>query len=143
MELCLGLGQESAKSLWIKISRQTNMDAVVVCISYRPPDQEGDVDDAFFQQLEEASCSQVLVLMGEFNHPDICQKGDTAGLRQIILDQANCPYNTEAVYVDERRAMDVIPLDFSQAFDIISHSIHIWKLRNNVLDKWAVRWVEN
>lgn len=37
--------------------------------------------------------------------------------------------------------MDVIQLDFSQAFDI-SHSIHIRSLRNDVLDKRAVRWVE-
>lgn len=57
--------------------------AVVVTICYRPPDQE--VDEVFFQldeafkQLEEAL---VLVLMEAFNHPDICQKDNTAGLKQ-------------------------------------------------------------
>lgn len=63
MELSLGMGQESAKSLWIRISSQTNMDAVVCC---RTPDQE-DVDEAAFYQLEEASCSQVLVFMADLN----------------------------------------------------------------------------
>lgn len=81
MELHLGMGQESAKNLWIKIRRQTNMGAVVVGIYSRPPDQDEDIDKAFFQQLEEALCLQILVLMGELNYLDICQKDDTAGLR--------------------------------------------------------------
>ncbi|XP_009950151.1 PREDICTED: gamma-aminobutyric acid receptor subunit beta-1-like, partial [Leptosomus discolor] len=75
------MGQESAKSLWIKISSQTNMGADVVRICYRPPDQEEDIDKAFFQELEAASYPQVLVFMEDFNHPDIYQKDDTAGLR--------------------------------------------------------------
>jgi len=38
---------------------------------YRPPDQEEEVDEAFYKQLKVASQSQALVLMGDFNHPDI------------------------------------------------------------------------
>jgi len=38
---------------------------------YRPPDQEEEVDKAFYKQLQAASQSQALVLMGDFNHPDI------------------------------------------------------------------------
>lgn len=30
------------------------------------------MDDIFFRQLEAASHSQVLFLMGDLNHPDIC-----------------------------------------------------------------------
>ncbi|PKU30953.1 rna-directed dna polymerase from mobile element jockey-like [Limosa lapponica baueri] len=37
-----------------------------------PWDQEEEVDEAFYRQLEIASQSQALVLMGDFNHPDIC-----------------------------------------------------------------------
>ncbi|GAB0204077.1 mitochondrial enolase superfamily member 1 [Grus japonensis] len=44
----------------------------------RPPDQEEEVDEAFYRQLEVASQSQALVLMGDFNHPDICWKVFTA-----------------------------------------------------------------
>ncbi|GAB0179457.1 hypothetical protein GRJ2_000411000 [Grus japonensis] len=43
-----------------------------------PPDQEEDVNKAFYRRLEEASRSQVLVLMGDFNHPDSCWKDNTA-----------------------------------------------------------------
>jgi len=39
---------------------------------YRPPDQEEEVDEAFYTQLKEASQSQALVLIEDFNHPDIC-----------------------------------------------------------------------
>ncbi|PKU42646.1 glycerol kinase [Limosa lapponica baueri] len=57
---------------------QANMGHTVVGIYYRPPDQEEDVYEAFYRQLEIASQSQALVLMGDFNYPDICWKDNTA-----------------------------------------------------------------
>lgn len=56
------------------------MDAIVLGIYYRRPVPE-DVDEAFLQQQEKALCSQDLVLMEDFKHPDICQKDGTAGHR--------------------------------------------------------------
>ncbi|PKU45830.1 rna-directed dna polymerase from mobile element jockey-like [Limosa lapponica baueri] len=44
----------------------------------RPPDQDGEADKAFYNQLKVALQSQALVLMGDFSHPDICWKGYTA-----------------------------------------------------------------
>ncbi|KAK4824925.1 hypothetical protein QYF61_021545 [Mycteria americana] len=44
-------------------------------------DQE-EIDEAVLRQLQEASCSQALVLMGNFNHPDICWRDNTAGHMQ-------------------------------------------------------------
>lgn len=32
--------------------------------------------ETFYRQLEVASCSQALVLMGEFKHPSVCQRAD-------------------------------------------------------------------
>jgi len=46
-------------------------------------------------------------------------------------------------WVDEGRAVDVVYLDFSKAFDTISHNILIGKLRKCGLDEWTARWVEN
>ncbi|KAK4811192.1 hypothetical protein QYF61_019823 [Mycteria americana] len=46
------------------------------------PDQGEDVDEAFLLQLQEASCSQALILLGDFNHPDICWKSGTASCKQ-------------------------------------------------------------
>ena len=39
--------------------------------------------------------------------------------------------------------MDVVYLDFSQAFDTVSHNILTGKLRKCGLDAWTVRWTEN
>jgi len=36
----------------------------------------------YFLQLQEASRSQALILLGNFNHPDICWKSNTASCRQ-------------------------------------------------------------
>ncbi|PKU43816.1 hypothetical protein llap_5882 [Limosa lapponica baueri] len=76
-ELCLAVDEERVESLWVRIKGQANM-GDGVCVYYRPPDQEEEVNEASYGQLEIASQSQVLVLMGDFNHPDICWKDNTA-----------------------------------------------------------------
>jgi len=38
-----------------------------VGVYYRPPDREEEIDEAFYKQLQAASQSQALVLMGDFN----------------------------------------------------------------------------
>uniref|UniRef100_A0A8B9PDQ9 Reverse transcriptase domain-containing protein n=1 Tax=Apteryx owenii TaxID=8824 RepID=A0A8B9PDQ9_APTOW len=52
-------------------------------------------------------------------------------------------YDGMTGWVDEGRAVDVVYLDFSKAFDTVSHSILIDKLRKCGLDEWTVRWIEN
>jgi len=42
------------------------------------PDQKEEIDEAFYRQLQAASQSQALVLMGDFNHPDISWEDHTA-----------------------------------------------------------------
>jgi len=39
--------------------------------------------------------------------------------------------------------VDVVYLDFSKAFDTVSHNILLGKLRNCGLDERSVRWIEN
>ncbi|CAM5078395.1 unnamed protein product [Eretmochelys imbricata] len=45
--------------------------------------------------------------------------------------------------VDEGKAVDVLFLDFSKAFDTVSHSILVSKLKKYGLDECTVRWVES
>jgi len=52
-------------------------------------------------------------------------------------------YDGVTGWVDEGRAVDVIYLDFSKAFDTVSHNILPGKLRKCGLDEWTVRWIEN
>ena len=44
--------------------------------------------------------------------------------------------------VDEGKAVDVVYLDFSKAFDTISHSI-LQKLAVRGLDRYTLGWVRN
>jgi len=52
-------------------------------------------------------------------------------------------YDGVTGWVDERRAVEVVYLDFSKAFDTVSHNILLGKLRKCELDEWSVRWIEN
>ncbi|KAK4817692.1 hypothetical protein QYF61_025784 [Mycteria americana] len=45
--------------------------------------------------------------------------------------------------VDEGKAVDVVYLDFSKAFDTVSHSILLEKLAAHGLDGCTLRWVKN
>ncbi|CAM5108706.1 unnamed protein product [Eretmochelys imbricata] len=44
--------------------------------------------------------------------------------------------------VDEGKAVDILFLDFSKAFDMVSHSILASKLKKYGLDEWTIRWIE-
>jgi len=52
-------------------------------------------------------------------------------------------YDGVTRWVDERRAVDVIHLDFSKAFGTVSNNILLGKLRKCGLDEWTVRWIKN
>ncbi|CAM4555731.1 unnamed protein product [Lepidochelys olivacea] len=45
--------------------------------------------------------------------------------------------------MDEGKAVDVLFLDFSKAFDTVSHSILASKLKKYGLDEWTIRWIES
>ena len=44
---------------------------------------------------------------------------------------------------DEGKAVDVVYLDFSKAFDTVSHSILLQKLAAHGLDRYTLCWVRN
>ncbi|GAB0187060.1 mitochondrial enolase superfamily member 1 [Grus japonensis] len=52
-------------------------------------------------------------------------------------------YNKVTHLVDQGKPIDVIFLDFSKAFDTVSHSILLDKMSSIQLDKNIVRWVSN
>jgi len=52
-------------------------------------------------------------------------------------------YDGMTGWVGEGRAVGVVYLDFSKAFDTVSHNILIGKLRKCGLYEWSVRRIEN
>jgi len=71
-ELSLKNSHEQVESLWVRIRDRGNKGNLVVGIYSRSPDQGEPTDEAVFLQLQEALRLQALVLLGDFNHPDIC-----------------------------------------------------------------------
>ncbi|PKU46366.1 rna-directed dna polymerase from mobile element jockey- hypothetical protein [Limosa lapponica baueri] len=69
------------------------------------------------------------------------QHGFTRG-KSYLTNLVAC-YDVITVWLDEGRAADAIYLDFSKAFDTVSHNILIRKLRKCGLDEGAVRWIES
>lgn len=56
-DLPLRNSEEQVKDLWVRIWDRTNNGHLVVGAHYRPPDQGEPADNAFFLQLQKASCS--------------------------------------------------------------------------------------
>ena len=52
-------------------------------------------------------------------------------------------YDKVTHLVDERKAVDVVYLDFSKSFDTVSHSILLEKLATQGLDVCTLRWLKN
>ena len=75
---CGGEDDEEVDSLWVRIKGWAYIGDTVAGVCYRPPDQEEEVDEAFYKQLEVALPPPALVLMGDFNHPDICWQSNKA-----------------------------------------------------------------
>ncbi|GAB0208240.1 mitochondrial enolase superfamily member 1 [Grus japonensis] len=55
---------------------------ILLGVCYRPPNQDEEADEAFYKQLAEVSQSLALVLVGDFNLPDVCWKSNTAERKQ-------------------------------------------------------------
>ena len=45
--------------------------------------------------------------------------------------------------MDEGKSVDVVYLDFSKAFDTVSHGILLGKLASDGLDRYTLGWVKN
>ena len=71
VQLSLKNSHEQVESLWVRITDQGNKGRLVVGVYYRPPNQGEPTDEAFLLQLQEASHSQALILLRDFNHPKI------------------------------------------------------------------------
>ncbi|GAB0209165.1 mitochondrial enolase superfamily member 1 [Grus japonensis] len=69
------------------------------------------------------------------------QNGFTKG--KSCLTNSISFYDKVTHLVDEGKAVDVVFLDFSKAFDTVPHSILLDKLSNCEMSRYTVRWVKN
>ncbi|GAB0176444.1 hypothetical protein GRJ2_000109600 [Grus japonensis] len=76
------MDEEPTKSLWVRIKGRAGAGDIIVGVCYRPPDQGDRADETLYRQIGAASRLQALVLMGDFNHPDICWRDNAAERKQ-------------------------------------------------------------
>ena len=91
--------------------------------------------------MEQIILNAIMRHMGDNQGIGLSQHGFMKGrscLTSLVsfYDQATC-------LVDEGKAVDVVYLDFSKAFDKVSHSILLEKLAAHVLGKCTLHWVKN
>ena len=73
---------DGVESLWVRIKAKANKTDIIMGICYRPPNQDEEVDKTLDRQLSEVSRSLPLVLVRDFNFPDICWIYNTADREQ-------------------------------------------------------------
>ncbi|KAK4823212.1 LOW QUALITY PROTEIN: hypothetical protein QYF61_027359 [Mycteria americana] len=73
---------DKVKCLWVRMKEKANKVDILLGVCYSLPNQDEEADEAFYKQLAEVSQSLALILMGDFNLPDICWKYNTAGRKQ-------------------------------------------------------------
>ncbi|PKU32242.1 rna-directed dna polymerase from mobile element jockey- hypothetical protein [Limosa lapponica baueri] len=78
MEVSYGDHECSVDCLWIKIRESITKGALMLGTCYRPPNQGDKGDKTLLWLLKEVLGQYYLVLMGDFNYPDICWENNTA-----------------------------------------------------------------
>ena len=61
---------------------EANKADILVRVCYRQPNKDKEADEAFYKQLVEISQLLALVLLRDFNLPDICWKYNTVERKQ-------------------------------------------------------------
>ncbi|RMC10100.1 hypothetical protein DUI87_12898 [Hirundo rustica rustica] len=74
--------EDGVECLWVIIKGKANEADILLGVCYCPPNQEEEMDNLLYKQLENVSGSSALFLIGDFNLPDICWELNTAEKRQ-------------------------------------------------------------
>ncbi|KAK4821107.1 hypothetical protein QYF61_013445 [Mycteria americana] len=131
-------GDNRVECLWVRIRGKANKADIVVGVCYRPPNQDDEAHELFYNQLGEASRSLALVLVGDFNLPDVCWKYNTAERKQSrrFLERVADNFLTQLVSEPTREGA---PLDllFTNREGLVSHVMvggHLGQSHHETID---------
>ncbi|RMB89646.1 hypothetical protein DUI87_33969 [Hirundo rustica rustica] len=94
---------------------KANKADILLGVCYCPPNQEEEVDNLFYRQLGNVSGSSALVLVSDFNLPDICWELNIAEKRQSRKFFECMEDNFLSQLVDEEKA-EVLNAYFASVF---------------------------
>ncbi|TRZ08586.1 hypothetical protein HGM15179_018522 [Zosterops borbonicus] len=73
---------DEVECLWVRIKGKANKADILLGVCYCPLNQEEEVDNLFYKQLENVSGAPAFLLVGYFNLPDIVWELNIAERRQ-------------------------------------------------------------
>ena len=73
---------DKVESSWVRIRGRANKADILVGVFYRLLNQDKETEEVFYEQLAEVASLPALVLMGDFNFPDICWEYNTTQKKQ-------------------------------------------------------------
>ncbi|KAM9600796.1 uncharacterized protein ACIBXB_004039 [Morphnus guianensis] len=73
---------DKVECLWVRMRGKADKADIVLGVCYRPPDQVEEMDEVFYKRLAGVLELCALVLVGDFNFPDVCWKYATAESKQ-------------------------------------------------------------
>ncbi|KAF4798215.1 hypothetical protein TURU_068295 [Turdus rufiventris] len=76
------MNDDVVECLWIRINGKADKADILLGVCYCPPNQGEEVDNLFHKELDNISGSSAIVLVGDFNLPNICWELNTAEKRQ-------------------------------------------------------------
>ncbi|GAB0207654.1 hypothetical protein GRJ2_003231100 [Grus japonensis] len=123
--MALTVDDDIVESLWVRMKGKVNKVDVVVGVYYQPLSQDTTTDELFYKELRDISRSAALVLMGDFNFPDVNWEHHTADTNKSrkFLKHVEDNFLVQVTHlVDQGKPVDVVVLDFSKAFDSVSHN---------------------
>ena len=65
--------------MWVGIKGEVHIGNITVEVCYKSPDRGKKADKVYFSNSIKSLKSKILVIVGNFNLPDIYWKGNTAG----------------------------------------------------------------
>jgi len=74
---------DKVECLWVKMRGKANKADILLGACYRPTSQDEEADEVFYRRLAAVSQSVALVLVGDFNLPDVCWKYNIAERKQF------------------------------------------------------------
>ncbi|PKU46160.1 rna-directed dna polymerase from mobile element jockey-like [Limosa lapponica baueri] len=111
--------------LWIRMKGKANKGDFVLGFCYRPPNQDEEADEVLYKWLAEVSQSPALVLVGDFNLPDVCWKYNTAESRQDrrFLECMEDNFLTQLVVLQAPCIHNIIKIEYVESLKGILNTV--------------------